>query len=226
MNIRQGANCTFFVGVMATAIMFGAPAAFASNYVLDGNFNSPSGGGSFTTYFSGQSMGPWTVTGTGDAAGVDLIGGYWQAPTMNGGSVDLDGNAPGGITQVIDGLNPGGRYDLSFYLSGNLDGSPTTKTVEVSIGSLVDKVFTYTLTGANTHADMAYELITLPFIAGSSNTLAFTSLDGNGSPYGAVIGGVSVIAAPEPSTWAMVGLGFAGLAFAGRRARRTAVSVV
>jgi choice-of-anchor C domain-containing protein len=206
---------------MTTAIMLGAPAAFASNYVLDSNFNSPSGGSSFTTYLGGQSLGPWSVIG----AGVDLIGGYWQAPTMNGGSVDLDGNAPGGITQAIDGLNPGGRYDLSFYLSGNPDGSPTTKTVEVSIGSVVDKVFTYTLTGANTHSDMAYELITLPFIAGSSNTLSFTSLDGDRSPYGAVIGGASVIAAPEPSTWAMMGLGFAGLAFAGRRARRTAISV-
>jgi len=28
---------------------------------------------------------------------------------------------------------------------------------------------------------------------------------------------------PEPSTWAMMGLGFAGLAFAGGRARRAAV---
>ncbi len=32
-------------------------------------------------------------------------------------------------------------------------------------------------------------------------------------------------AVPEPSTWAMMGLGFAGLAFAGYRSRRTAVSV-
>ena len=30
---------------------------------------------------------------------------------------------------------------------------------------------------------------------------------------------------PEPSTWAMMGLGFAGLAFAGYRARRTPVRV-
>lgn len=33
-----------------------------------------------------------------------------------------------------------------------------------------------------------------------------------------------LLAAPEPSTWAMMGLGFAGLAFASYRARRTATS--
>ena len=30
---------------------------------------------------------------------------------------------------------------------------------------------------------------------------------------------------PEPSTWAMMGLGFAGLAFAGYRSRRSAAAV-
>ena len=31
---------------------------------------------------------------------------------------------------------------------------------------------------------------------------------------------------PELSTWAMLGIGFAGLAFVGQRARRAAVSIV
>jgi hypothetical protein len=46
------------------------------------------------------------------------------------------------------------------------------------------------------------------------------------SPYGG--GGAAVeltTGVPEPSTWAMMGLGFAGLAFAGFRARRTPVSI-
>ena len=36
----------------------------------------------------------------------------------------------------------------------------------------------------------------------------------------------SAFGTPEPSTWAMMGLGFAGLAFAGYRVRRTAAAIV
>ena len=42
--------------------------------------------------------------------------------------------------------------------------------------------------------------------------------------YGAP-GVLEVNSVPEPSTWAMMGLGFAGLAFAGYRARRTATAI-
>ncbi|GGI34583.1 hypothetical protein GCM10010987_80090 [Bradyrhizobium guangdongense] len=47
---------------------------------------------------------------------------------------------------------------------------------------------------------------------GGNATLNFASLDSN-SPYGPVIGGVSISAVPEPSTWAMLILGFAGVGF-------------
>ncbi len=202
----------FLRGAVAAAAIAAASSAFAGvNLVADGNFDSPSGGGSYTTYFNGATFGPWKVTG----ASVDLIGGYWQAP-VGGGSVDLDGDAPGGINQVFS-LTSGKTYDLSFYLSGNPDGLPTTKSVTVSIGNL-DETFTYTLAG-NSRSDMMYQLETAQFVAGSANTLSFTSND-VGSPYGPVIGGVT-IAVPEPSTWAMMGLGFAGLGLAGYRARKS-----
>jgi hypothetical protein len=85
----------------------------------------------------------------------------------------------------------------------------------VSIGSIANDNVTYT-TGTNTHADMMYTMERVSFIAGSSNTLAFASQDAATSPFGPVIGGVS-IAIPEASTWAMMLAGFAGLAFAGYR---------
>jgi uncharacterized protein DUF642 len=163
---------------------------------------------------------PWLVTG----ASVDLIGAFWQSPTgpsPTNGSVDLDGDAPGGVEQTIFGLTSGKTYTLSFSLSGNPDGAPATKSVDVSIGSVLDDNFTYTI-GTNTHANMMYVLETVTFTAGASNTLSFASQD-VGTPFGPVIGGVSISTGiPEASTWAMMFVGFAGLGVFGyrRRARR------
>ena len=80
----------------------------------------------------------------------------------------------------------------------------------------------YTI-GTNTHTDMMYNLESLTFTAGATNTLSFASQD-LASDFGPVIGGVS-IAIPEPATWAMMLLGFAGLGFAGYRKARPALSL-
>jgi choice-of-anchor C domain-containing protein len=201
--------------VVSLGLMGVCSQASASAIVTDGNFNAPSGGSSFTTYFSGQSFGGWTVTGAGTGSGVDLIGDYWQAPSVGGGSVDLDGNAPGGISQSITA--PAGNYILSFYISGNPDGSPATKSVNVSIGNVNNDLFTYTI-GSNTHSNMMYQLYTLDFILSGPTTLSFTSADTNTS-YGPVIGDVSISAVPEPATWAMMVLGFFGIGFMAHRRR-------
>ncbi len=192
--------------------------------VFSDNFSTPSGGASFTNYEGSQTFGSWKVTGSGNgpygAAGIDLMGGYWAPPSPGGGSVDLDGLAPGGITQTLTNL-AAGSYSLSFYLSGNPDGGPSTKTVEVAIGN-VAKSFTYTVTGANSSANMHYELMTLNFNLDSSAAvdLSFRSLDANGSPFGGVIGDVSIAAVPEPTTWAMMILGFMGVGFMAYRRKR------
>ena len=197
--------------------MLAAPAAFAGNAVVDGDFNNSISG--FTDFSGGSTLpgGPWLVTG----ASVDLIGTYWQSPSgpsPTNGSVDLDGNAPGGVQQTIFGLTNGKSYTLTFWLSGNPDGSPTTKSVDVSIGSVVNDNFTYTI-GTNTHANMMYAMESVTFTASASNTLSFASQD-VGTPFGPVIGGVSIPTVPEASTWAMMLAGFAGLGFLGLRARR------
>ena len=177
-------------------------------------------GGSYTTYSAGSSIGAWTVTGDS----VDLIGTYWAAPTIGGGSVDLDGNNPGGVQQTLN-LTAGTAYDLTFYLSGNPDGGSPKKAVNVSIGDFSHK-YTF-ITGDNNHDNMNYKLETVWFVADANNTLSFTSLDKNGSPWVPVVGGVSVAVAavPELSTWAMMIAGFACLGFAGYRRNRPATLV-
>ena len=147
----------------AFAVM--GPSLAMANFVIDGDFLSPPGSvlpPGYTDYLHGQTFGPWTVTGTGTNAGVDLIGpyasgGYWKAPIATDGSVDLDGIRPGGIEQMISGLMSGDKYTLTFELSGNPAGGSATKSVDVSIGSVSNDNFTYTLTGANSLSNMLWD---------------------------------------------------------------------
>ena len=144
---------------------------------------------------------------------VDLIGGYWQAPPTGGNSIDLDGLQPGAISQSF--LDTDGQvYTVSFWLSGNPDGPPETKTVDVSAGG-TSETFTYTI-GANTEPAMNYVPESFTFTGTGSDTLTFTSGDPGTEPsgeipaYGPVIGGVRI---PDGgTTLVLLGLAVAGLA--------------
>jgi hypothetical protein len=197
-----------------------APAK-AATLIQDGNFNDPLVAGNFTTLTGGSFFGTgnvWQVTG----ASVDVIGDYWVPPTTGGGSVDLDGNAPGGISQAFTA--GAGTYQLSFYLSANPDGGLFTTNVEVKIGDL-DTVIPYTVTAANSRGDMQYDLETLIFHTGGGGALSFASLDTD-SPFGPVIGGVSIASVPEPQIWTMLILGFGGIGMMLRTSTRRQATLV
>ncbi len=207
------------LSAVAVAAIASASAAWAANVVIDGDFNNSNA--TFSDISSGGSIGPWSVT----SGSVDLVGGYWQSPSGpnfpsgTNGSVDMNGVSPGAISQGISGLTDGKTYTLTFWLSGNPDGPPASKSLDVSIGSVANDNFTYAI-GANSHSNMMYTMESVTFVAGSSNTLSFVSQNA-ASDYGPVIGGVSILTVPEPRTWALVALGFAGLGLAGyRRGRR------
>ncbi|MEO8812788.1 MAG: PEPxxWA-CTERM sorting domain-containing protein [Caulobacteraceae bacterium] len=203
---------SYIFGAAFAAALSVAVGAQAANLVLDGDFSNPSGGGSYVTYGGGSTMGPWLVTG----GSVDLIGGYWQSPTAGGGSIDLDGGSPGGLSQSLS--LGAGNYVLTYFLSGNPDGGAGTKTVSVAVGG-GSQTASFT-TGSNTHADMMYIPETLNFTATGPTTLTFTSLDGGG-PFGPVIGGVSITAVPEPAAWILMIGGFGLVGIAMRRRQST-----
>jgi len=190
--------------LMAATCMQASAAPFT-----DGLFNAPPGSGSFQTVAGGSSLGAWTVTGDS----VDFIGNYWNGPSATGGnSVDLNGNGQGGITQTFD--LAAGTYVLGFYLSGNPDGAPATKSVGVTLAPTTpatSNTYTYLAT-INGDKSLNYDFHSIVFTTtGAAETLSFFSNDAGF--YGGVIGGVTISAVPEPSTWAMMMLGFAGLGF-------------
>jgi hypothetical protein len=217
---------------LAAAALSTASASAATNLVTDGTFDEGSSAGSFTTFPTGLALGagsPWTVgtdANTGAASSVDLVGTYWAGPPGGGFSVDLDGtlgkngssttDSVGSISEAVT-IPTSGQYLLSFYVSGNQDSGSPTKNYSVSVDG-----FSAHLSTDNSAQLGQWTLVTqLVTLSAGATLLEFASLDTPANDqFGAVIGDVSLTAVPEQSTWAMMALGFAGLGFAGFRARR------
>lgn len=193
-----------------------APAQAAVNLVSNGSFETGVDPGTFTTLGTGSpNISNWTVTGS-----IDYIGTYWVA--SNGSrSIDLNGSYQAGqVSQTVSGLTAGHSYTVSFDLAGNPDGAPLTKSLDVIIGGVL-KNYTFPLGGA-THANLGWVGHSFNFTATSSSELLSFGPNGDaGGAFGPVLDNVSVSAAvPEPSTWAMMLIGFGGLAMMARRRRR------
>jgi hypothetical protein len=154
---------------------------------------------------------PGNVTGS---ASVDLVAAtnIYGITTFSRNSVDLDGstgsgNSPAGELQSITSL-ANGNYSVQFKISGNQRGGPN-QTVQVSIGSQSQDI---------TPVGNGYVLETLTF-TNASGQVAFTDL-GPSDQMGPLLDSVVVATVPEPSTWAMMILGFFGLGFMAYRKRK------
>ena len=190
-----------------------ATGAHANNIVADGSFVEGASVGGYQGYAGGSDLGAWKVTGDS----VDLIGGYWQKTPTGSFTIDLAGTNAGGLSQ---GLHlDAGDYQVSFWLAGNPDGGSATKTVDVSVAG-VSQSFSFLTTGHN-ESNMGFTLETLSFslATGMDTTLSFSNAEAD-TPWGAAIGGVSLVAVPEPGSMALLlaGLGLFGV-MAKRRVR-------
>jgi choice-of-anchor C domain-containing protein len=178
---------------MAVAV-FGVPqtakaGVAVTNLVTDGAFDaSPACNCAYTTYSGGSTaISGWTVTGDS----VDLVNTYWQQAPGYTISVDLSGNAAGGLTQTVPTV-AGQHYVGSFWLAGNPDGGNKVKTLYVTLGKLY-RTYTFNTTKTS-EASMGWKLVTVPFTAsGTNTTLTFTSKEN--SPYGPVVTGLSIVPA-------------------------------
>ena len=213
------------IGAALFAVSLSSVGAKA-NLLIDGGFDSPTTVPSFGFYtnygplnadphYGGASFdGSWQIT----SGNVDLVyqsGGWPANPDTKPNYLDLNGNTPGAIAQTF-ATTAGQKYTLSFAFSNNAGGSPTPTThASVDVGDLSTTIEH----GGATPSDLNWSFFSQTFIAsGALTTLSFAQLD-NCCQGGILLDTVSVTAVPEPSTWAMMILGFMGVGFMAYRRR-------
>jgi hypothetical protein len=149
-------------------------------------------------------------------------------PNTNGGAfvvLDGDSHANGPLTQMINGLVVGKSYALTFDWAAaqlhNRNGDTTEKLV---VGFGGDTFTTATLNNPS-HGATGWFTVTTHFTAtDTSQLLSFLSIGTpDGLPPVALLDGVSLTAVPEPTSWALMILGFFGLGGALRSRRRQAL---
>jgi choice-of-anchor C domain-containing protein len=195
--------------------------AARANLISDGDFAADTQ----NFYAAGSTVGAWTVTGDAySGSGIDLSQTDWQAPPAGGGSVDLDGFSPGGITQSFATV-AGQTYAVSFYLAGNPDGNNVAiKPMAASAGDATQD-FSFDTTSTSDSA-MGYVLESFQFDAtASTTTLSFTSLDSDGITNGAVVADIDV-EAPEPASLALLTVGGLGIGVLRRRRAKVVARAV
>jgi len=172
-------------------------------------------------------------------AGSPLYSGATQLDPDGGFFIVMDGDDSGAINeyikQTVTGLDPAKTYDLSFYWAGTQlqqYSGPTTSQLQVSLGN--QTFDTPTVSGVTHYFSgwLKEDFIFSPQAA--SETLRFLSVGTPSDPPMALLDGVSLTevgggvpgGVPEPSTWALLMIGFGGVGFAAylRRARGTVVA--
>lgn len=190
--------------VLAIASLAGASAANAG-IVFSDNFN-----GTTTQALNQFTFANWTVTsGTVDVIGDGGPFAYFSVG--HGNYVDLNGSsgAPGQLTTNI--IFAAGTYSVSFELAGSQGGSgnvdPFSHTTEIafSIGGVTQSL--------TLNPTVPFTPYTFLFTTTGAGKLSFTDLSGGNNNVGNLLDNVTVSAVPEPSTWAMMILGFMGVGF-------------
>jgi hypothetical protein len=174
-----------------------APAFAATNLVVNGTFNGPSGWSSADTVETNPS---W-VYGLSQVNATDT-------------NLEVLGNtSPDSVYQDVTGLVMGHSYTLS-YLYGGRSGADASMTTSFGGATIVGSAISGNL---GVWVGQSFNIIA----TGATERLQFTAIALNGCPScGAEVTNVSVTGVPEVSTWAMMLAGFAGLGFVGYRRQK------
>jgi hypothetical protein len=178
----------------------------------------------------------WCCTLTGSAGpGYGVANGMVGPPSGNA-SLVIDGTngfGPGGqgygyIEQIISGLVSGSTYTLSFWQAASEEFGRGGGQSENFVASLGDQSFTSTIMNVSDQGFVPWNEFSTTFTwDGVSNALQIAGV-GSGDPAFPLLADVSLTGSvggvPEPSTWAMIVAGFAGISVLAR-ARRKAIAV-
>jgi PEP-CTERM motif len=208
------------------------------NYPTGSNFWSSAAGSTYNVLFFGNVANATSINADTrfTASEPQHLNSNFNSLSPDGGNfMGLDGDpaANGSLEQTIGGLTVGDKYELSFYWAGTeLSNRTGYNSIQVT-GSLGGDAFATTpylntATGTNPGSFSGWMLENYTFTANaSSELLSFLAVGtpaGNVPPF-ALLDGVSLSAVPEPSTWAMMLVGFGGLGYAAYRRRRTTLAV-
>ena len=174
------------LGIIAALAFAGSTQAFtgATNGSFETGAYIDNGSGFQQLDAPNTSIDGWSV----DSGSVDWIGTYWTAP--NGEmSIDLSGADAGSLSQTFD-TTIGNTYTVAFLLSGNPDGPPSPKTLEVSATGGTPGQYSHDTTGSDL-ATMVWTPETYTFLATSASTTV-TFLSTTAGPYGPALDNVVV----------------------------------
>lgn len=202
----------------AAAAAFVSTSASATELITNGGFEDPVISHPCCNTVPPDSLPGWSVT-----PNINVVNGTFGAspPGTNlayEGNQYLDLVGQGGAGSISQSFNTvaGEVYRLSFAFSHNLFSGIPTASANFSVDGLAG-VLVHT---GGSNADLGWQTYTGGFTADdASATLNFTNLTG-GINEGIFLDAVSVQAVPEPSTWALLILGFAAIGGAMRSARR------
>jgi hypothetical protein len=167
--------------------------------------------------------GPGTGSANGLTASSPAGGNFWAN--------DSDPVNAGQLTQTISGLTVGRTYDLTFYWAaaqyeccgGSIYNGASSNSWSASLGAETQSTPVVSIAS---HGFSGWMGASFDYTATStSEVLSFMATGTSSVPPVALLDGVSLVMVPEPSTWALMVLGFGGLGFAAyRRTKRSAAA--
>ncbi len=218
--------------------------SFSNNSQFGSNGASGNGGQGVTGWTGGSGYELYFFNGTQatNSAASQYNGGVYNSglekfyvlpnsPTGGTGNfVALDGDqtVAGSISQTLSGLTIGSNYLLTFYsATGQLQsssGGPFQTNVLATLGSQSFQTATVT-TQSGSYTPWVANTFLYKATA-TTETLTFLAQGPQGLPPMIALDGVSLVAAPEPSSVTLLGAGIALLGFVAYRRRRTDISQV
>jgi len=206
-------------GVLLVSCLTG-PIAKA-NLIINGGFEDPNIGNNFyvnvTTSFSGWTVAPNNVDIVNPSVG-------WSAPAAEGNQVlDLVGyGSTGGIASTSFATTPNTTYFFGFAYANNPGSPPASALYNVFDANNLSLLSGSITHGTSANGNLDWNFVTGTFTADTTtSTLRFLTTLG-GRDGGILLDAVEVAPVPEPATWAMMIVGFAGIGFVAYRRKNRA----